>query len=200
MLFEIFKYLLTRKESCKLKNFFLHFNSYVVCLIAISASVITFATLNPLIAEEVIINIPKKISIAVCLVGLIIFYTLSNKLKTVINRRIQSYETAKEMNTVGRGSIIFINFLKLFEIFFPEMLMLGLISLCLSWNVASYFVIILIASIIPMITNIICDLNIRNEIIKKNQLEKKLLVDQIANKIKGDILECQQPFSILALC
>ena len=94
------------------------------------------------------------------------------------------YETSKETNVVGRSSIIWINLLKLLELIFPEMLVLLLLCLMLSWNVGGYFTMLLIGFTIPIIGNIICDFNARKEIAKLNEEQHQRLVNDVANKIK----------------
>ena len=94
------------KLSAKLRNFFIHFTTWAICALSICLSVYVFIYCNPLVAQEVTISIPRKISIGVTLLLLIAFHIFSNKIKTIINRKIQSYETVKEMNVVGRSSIV----------------------------------------------------------------------------------------------
>ena len=158
-----------------------------MCLIAVAMTVITFIQTNPLQNTETIITNAKKIGIGLCIICLVIFHMFSRKINAIINRRIQAYETAKESNIVGRGSVIFTNVLKLFEIFFPEMIVLTLLCLCISWNLASYFLIVLVACFIPVLGNIKCDLNIRKEIKIKNQRDKDELVENVTNRIKGEM-------------
>ena len=102
-----------------------------MALVAIALSVATFALVD-IKGTEVDIGNVRKIGIGVSFVLLFIFYIFSNKVSKIINRRIQAYENAKELNVVGRGSIIFTNILKLLEILFPEVLVLLLICFCLS--------------------------------------------------------------------
>lgn len=120
------------RHKAKLKNFFTHFNTWGIALVAIVLAIYAFIYCNPLVANEVIITIPRKISIGVTIIFLIFFHIFSTKISTLLNRKIQAYDTAKEMNTVGRSSVIWVNFLKLFEVFFPEMLVLLLICYCVS--------------------------------------------------------------------
>lgn len=181
----ILQKLFGRQIKAKYKNFYIHLITWLICLLSIGLSIYTFVTINPLISNQLEINIPRKISIGVIIGILTIYHIFSNKISKIVNRRIQAYETAKESNIIGRSSVVFTNILKLLELFFPEFIMLSLLSFCVSWNIASYFIIILIVTLIPMIGNIICDFNIRNEIKIKNELERDLLVQKISNNIKG---------------
>lgn len=181
----ILQKIFNKNSKARLKNLFVHLNSWAIGLTGIGLAIATFVLVNPLIANEVILSIPRKISIGIGTILLVLFHVFSGKLSTIINRRIQAYETAKEMNTIGRGSIVFTNLLKMFELFFPEMIMLLLICFCVSWNVASYFIIILVSCIAPFIGNIEADFNTRAEIKLKKEKEKDLLADKIADRMKG---------------
>lgn len=173
-----------RNSKSKLKNFFIHLITWLICAICVVFAIYTFFYCNPLVSEKVIITLPRKISIGIIVLVLVLFHVFSSKISTIINRKIQAYDTAKEMNTVGRSSVIWINFLKLFEVFFPEMLILLLICYCVSWNVASYFIVVLIASLLPMLGNIACDFNTRAEIRRNEERAKAALAKQVADNIK----------------
>lgn len=172
--------------SSKLKNLFIHINTWAIAIVATGLSIATFILVNPLVGKEIAITVPRKISIGTILICLILFHLFSKKLSLIVNRRIQAYETAKESNLIGRGSVVLTNFLKLFEIFFPEMLILALVCCCVSWSVASYFIIVLSSSFIPMIGNIICDFNARSELKKLKEKNDNDLVNKVVNQIKGD--------------
>lgn len=172
-------------QKAKVKNFFLHLTTWLMALVAIALSVATFALVDIKGTELEIGNV-RKIGIGVSFVLLFIFYIFSNKVSKIINRRIQAYENAKELNVVGRGSIIFTNILKLLEILFPEVLVLLLICFCLSWNVAAYFIVVLVAMLIPMIGNIDCDLNTRAEIKRNKQIEEDKFVEKVADNMRGE--------------
>lgn len=176
-----------KSVSSKLKNFFIHLNTWLMTLVVIGLSIYTFIVANPLVAEEVIITMPRKIGIGVILGVLILYHIFSTKILTIINRKIQSYENARESNIVGRSSVIFVNMLKLLEVFFPEMIILGLLCFCVSWNVASYFIVVLVACLIPVIGNIMCDFNIRTEIAIKKEIEKDLLAQKVAKNLKEGV-------------
>ena len=172
--------------KARTKNFFTHLNTWLIALVCGGLSIATFIMVNPLVANEVIISVPKKIGIGIGLLLLIVFNIFSGKVMTIVNRKIQAFETAKEAGQVGRSSVIVMNCLKLFEVLFPEMLVLLLIALCVNWNVASYFVVILISFAIPIIGNIECDFVTRSEINKNKQAEKDALVQSISDNLRGE--------------
>ena len=175
----------SKYQKAKIKNFFIHLTTWLMALVAIALSVATFALVD-IKGTEVDIGNVRKIGIGVSFVLLFIFYIFSNKVSKIINRRIQAYENAKELNVVGRGSIIFTNILKLLEILFPEVLVLLLICFCLSWNVATYFIVVLVAMLIPMIGNIDCDLNTRAEIKRNKQIEEDKFAEKVADNMRGE--------------
>ena len=173
-----------KSNNSKLQNFFIHLDTWLISLLMIGLAIYTFVCTNPLTVEEVVITMPKKIVIGLCFVGLLITHIFSGKLLTVINRRLQSYETAKELKVVGRGSIICTNLLKMFEILFPEILVLILLCMCVSWNVSAYFIILIVSCIIIVVGNIESDINTRKEAKELEDYKHRQLVNEIADKVK----------------
>lgn len=172
-----------RDSNSKINNFFIHTNTWIACIISTVFAIMSFAV-NTISTEGIEIGVPQKIIIGVDVVFLLMFHIFAGKLSKVINRKIQAYENSKEMSAVGRSSILWINLLKLLELIFPEMLVLLLLALMLSWNVAGYFTMLLIGFTIPLVGNIICDFIARKEIIRKNKKEHEKLVIDVAKKIK----------------
>lgn len=174
----------SKYQKAKVKNFIVHLISWLMALVAIGLAITTFI-LTEVSEKEFTLENWQKISIGVCFVLMFIFHIFSSKVSKIINRKIQAYENAKELNVIGRSSIIFTNILKLLEILFPEVIILVLICSCLGWNVATSFVIVLVAMLIPMIGNIDCDFNTRAEIKRLNQVKEDKFVEKVANNIKG---------------
>lgn len=170
------------KNNSKLKNFLIHMQTWLIAIIAIALSVVTFA-LAEINVVDFELTTTRKIGIGVSFFLLLLFYIVSGKISKVINRRIQSYETAKEIQVVGRSSIILTNILKLAEILFPEVLVLLLICFCLSWNVAAYFIVILVSFLFPMLGNIDCDFNMRREAKRKAAQHDEKLATMVAEKM-----------------
>ena len=178
--------LLFNNQKSKIKNFFIHINTWIACIISTVFAIASFA-INTISTEGIQIGLPQKIIIGIDTIFLLMFHIFSGKISKAINRKIQAYEDSKELNTTGRSSIVWVNLLKLFEIIFPEMLILLLLCVMLSWNVAGYFTMLLIGFTIPMIGNIICDFTIKKEIAKINKEKHQQLVNDVADKIKGDM-------------
>lgn len=176
-----------RKEmNAKFKNLFIHLDTWVGCLVIIGLVVYTFICVNPLVANEVTISNARKIGMGTIMLCLVLFHLFSSKVSKIVNRRIQAYETAKESNIVGRGSVVFNNILKLAEILFPEISVLVLICLCVSWNVSCYFIYILIATTLPLIGNIRADIITREEIKTTKDKENGQFAQEVAEIIKKE--------------
>lgn len=169
----------------KLKNFFIHASSWLMGIVGIGLVIATFI-LNQSITNDVIIANVRKIGIGICLLLLIVFHLLTDKINRLVNRRLQAYETAKEVGAVGRSSIIFTNILKVFEMLFPEVLVLLIICFCTSWNVASYFIVILVACVFPLLGNIECDINIRRKAKADKKAEQNKIAELTAKKMKEE--------------
>ena len=184
ILFYVLDKIFDKYLNAKCKNFFTHFNTWLIALIAIGLSVTTFI-LAKVEVTAFELTATRKIEIGVCFILLLFTFLFGNKISKVINRKIQAYETSKEMNVQGRGSIVITNLLKLLEIMFPEVIVLSLVSFCLSVNVAMYFIVILVAFAIPMLGNIDCDLTTRKEINKLKEKDKESLIDDISNSVRG---------------
>ena len=186
VIFYVLQLIFSKDLSAKLKNFFIHLNTWLLFILCVTISIETFILVEPLQADSVIIAAPRKISIGICLGLLIIFHMFSGKVMKIINRRIQAYENAKETNLYGRSSVIMTNLLKVFELFFPELIVLLLLCFCVSWNVSQFFIIILASCAFPLLGNIISDFNIKREIRRKERIEKDLLAKKVAENMKGD--------------
>ena len=175
----------SKYQKAKVKNFIVHLTSWLMALVAIGLAITTFI-LTEVSEKEFTLENWQKISIGVCFVLMFIFHIFSSKVSKIINRKIQAYENAKELNVVGRSSIIFTNILKLLEILFPEVIVLVLICSCLGWNVATSFAIVLVAMLIPMIGNIDCDFNTRAEIKRLNQVKEDKFAEKAADNMRGE--------------
>lgn len=184
-IFFILSKIFDRNSKAKFKNFFVHFDTWFIAIAAIALSTATFI-LAEIEVTTFELSTTRKIGIGVSFVLLFISVICAGKISKVINRRIQAYENAKELNVVGRGSIFWTNFLKVIEILFPEVIGLVLICFCLSWNVATYFIVILASFTIPMLGNIDADLNTRMEIKRNLDKKDKEFVDKVAQKVKGE--------------
>lgn len=153
-----------------------------MAILAIGLSIATFILATGIISQAIELTLTRKIGILIGVLFLLIYVVLGPKINRIINRKIQAYETAKESNLSGRGSVIFINLLKLLEVLCPEFIIIGILCFCTSWNIALYYVVVAVACLLPMIGNIEADFNIRNEIKRKAEADKEALAKRIANE------------------
>lgn len=184
LIISVLNKILFRRCWSKFNNFFIHLNTSIFTIVSIGLTIYTFVMVSPLISTPIEITNAKKIGIGICLILLVVFYASASKILKIINRRIQAYENAKEMNILGRGSVILTNLLKLFEVLFPGFLILTLLCLCVSWSIASYFISTIASTLFIVIGNIEADFNVRREINYKNNKQETELIDKITNKLR----------------
>lgn len=180
----VIKIILRNAMKSKVNNLFIHLMTWLSCAVVAVLTIYVFYSVTPLTTEAIDITKAKKIGVGVLLVLLVAFQIVAHKVEKVVDRKLQAYDTAIEMNQVGRGSVIFTNVLKLVQMIFPEIVILILLCLITSWNIANYFVLVLIACLIPVIGNIISDFNTRAEIKINNKKQEDELIKKIANKVK----------------
>lgn len=178
----IVNFIIGRRLHPKYKNIFIHLNTWIIALFISAISIYTFVCIDPLSSNAITFSATKKATVGIVLAVIIVGHLIQGKLSTIINRKIQAYETAKEMNTISPLSTIYINILKMIELFCPEMLILVLLALLVSWNVACYFIIIILSCVIPMIGNMCCDFNR----MRYTNLVKKIKEYKLTQELKGD--------------
>lgn len=186
VIFTILDLIFNWEWRSKKKNFFTHSETWLACIIIVALSIITFILTDPLVTEGISIGVTKKVSIITVLAFLVIFHIFSSKIGKIINRKIQAYDNAKEMGVVGRSSIIWVNILRLAEILFPEILILVLLCLMVSWDVSSYFVVLIVAILLPVLGNIISDFRARKEAVRDKARNEKKLINGVADKVNEE--------------
>ena len=184
LLFVVVKFIFRNELSAKVNNFFVHLSTWISGVIIVSLTAITFYTVTPLTTNPIDITKVKKIGIAVILILLVGFHIVSTKVSPIIERKLTAYDTAIEMNTLGRGSVVFNNILKLVQLILPEILILILLCIVTSWNIANYFVLILVACLVPVLGNIASDFNSRAEIKITTKKQEDEMINKIAKKVK----------------
>lgn len=187
VLFLVLDAIFNKTISSKGRNLFIHLYTWTWCLICIAAALTTFMMINPIVTSGITINTTQKVLISILVIALVVYHLISDKLVRIINRKIQSYENAKESGVIGRSSIIWVNMLKVFEILLPEILILMLMCLIVSWDVSGYFAVLLLGCLIPMIGNIVCDFNVRREITIRSMLKDKRLANNVRDKIINEL-------------
>lgn len=180
----VIKFILRNQLSAKVNNLFIHLSTWISCVIMVGLTAVTFYLVTPLTTNPIDINKAKKIGIGVILLLLVSFHIVSSKVYPIIERKLNAYDTAIEMNTIGRGSVVFNNILKLVQLILPEILILILLCMITSWNISNYFVLILVACLVPVLGNIVSDFNTRAEIKISNKKKEDEMIKKIANKVK----------------
>ena len=114
---------------------------------------------------------------------MVLYGILHKKLGKLVDRKIQAYDTAKELNANGRSSVIFVQILKTLDFIFPEFILL--LTLCFAFNfeISLYFIFILAAFIIPIIGNMVCDKRVKKEAIRKAEEEREISVNETAEAV-----------------
>lgn len=177
---------LNKNINVKIKNLVIHLSTWSMALIAIVAAITMFVLTNPLENAIVQITTGKKIGLAVLLAVYIVYNLLKTRILALINRRLQARENAIELQAEGRSSIIWNNFLRIFEWLFPEVILLSILCLFISWSVSSFIIVMLVSLTIPFLGNIECDFNIRREAKKRKQEADQKLANMVADKLKED--------------
>ena len=109
------------------------------------------------------------------------------KLSKIVDRKLQAYDTAKELNINGRSSVVWVNLLKTIDFIFPEFLLLLMLCFSFSMEVSLYFIIILCSFLIPIIGNMVCDKRVRKEAIRKDIEKQEAQVNATAEAV-ADLL------------
>lgn len=123
-----------------------------------------------------------------CMVALLILFLIYYKsLKAKISRKLIAIETAKELGKAGETSVLVANILETMGIVIPLTLISGIFILGGQYLVRTGFVMLEMLGMysVVIIGNIVCDINTKEELKKKEQEKAKELVDKIANKIEN---------------
>jgi hypothetical protein len=121
---------------------------------------------------------------------MLLYGLLHKKLGKLVDRKIQAYDTAKELNANGRSSVILTQILKAIDLIFPEVILLA--TLCFAFNieVSLYFIFILASFIIPLIGNMVCDKRVKLEAKRNLEEEREVVVNETATAVV-DLLKQQ---------
>lgn len=169
ILFTVFACLFKVIRSSKANNFYTHILTWLIAIILAAEALFTFFVAGSLATTAVELNLTRKISIGVCVLCMMIYGLLHKKLSKLVDRKIQAYDTAKELNANGRSSVIWVQILKTLDFIFPEFILLLVLCFAFNFEISLYFIFIIVAFIIPVIGNIICDKRVKKEAICKEQ-------------------------------
>lgn len=183
ILFLILGKLFNTIKNSKLNNFYTHILTWLLALSLVAEALFTFFVSDTLSTAAFELNMTRKVSIGVGVLLMGLYGLLHKKLGKLIDRKLQAYDTAKELNANGRSSVIWVNILKVIDFVFPEIILL--IVLCFSFNfeLSLYFIFIIVSFFIPIIGNMVCDKRVKREAVRKQEEEREVTVNETAEAV-----------------
>lgn len=172
LLLMIFGKVFTVIKKSKALNFYTHLITWLVAIVLAAESVYTFIASVRIHTSAVALSPVRKIGILVCAVALLLYAVIAPKVRLLVDRRIQSYDTAKELNVNGRSSVVGMQILKCLDFICPELFLLIALCFAFNWEISVYFLFIIAAFCIPIIGNMICDGRVKREAVQI-ELEKQ---------------------------
>lgn len=170
-------------QNSKINNFYTHLVTWLVAICLIVESLFTFFVANSLQTVAIQLTLTRKIAIGVGVFSLFLYGLLHKRLGRIVDRKIQAYDTAKELNANGRSSIIGMHILKTLDFIFPEFIFLLVLCFAFNFEISLYFIFVLASFIIPVIGNIVCDKRVRKEAIRKTNEEREITVNETAEAV-----------------
>ena len=163
MFFGIMGKVFTVIKSSKALNFYTHIVSWLTALMLAAEASYSFIASEVIHTAAIDLDSIRKIGILACVLALLIYSLIVPKVRIIVNRRIQAYDTAKELNAAGRSSVVGMQILKCLDFICPEIFLL--IALCFSfnWEISLYFIFIICAFILPILGNMIYDHRVKRE-------------------------------------
>lgn len=119
-------------KSSKPNNFYTHFVTWLLAFVIAAESLFTFFAAENLSTIAFDLDLTRKIGIIAGGVGMLLYSIFNPKIKTLVDRKIQAYDTAKELNANGRSSVVGVQILKTLDFCCPELLLM--MVLCFAFN------------------------------------------------------------------
>ena len=170
-------------RSSKILNFYTHLWTWIFAFSLAAEALFTFFVAEDISTTQFTLTQIRKISIGSGVLMMGLYGLFHKKLDKIINRKIQAYDTAKELNANGRSSVVWINTLKVIDFVFPEIILLVVLCFSFDFQVALYFIFIIISFIIPIIGNMVCDKRVKKEAILKEQEDRETTVNETAEAV-----------------
>lgn len=183
ILFGILGKILNAIKSSKLNNFYTHVITWLIAICLVIEALFTFFVAGTLATTAFELNLTRKISIGVGVLCMALYGLLHKKLGKLIDRKIQAYDTAKELNANGRSSVIWVNILKTLDFVFPEVVLLIVLCFAFNFEISLYFIFILTSFIIPIIGNMVCDKRVKKEAVRRAEEEREVVVNETAEAV-----------------
>ena len=169
ILFTVFACLFKVIKNSKINNFYTHVLTWLLAIVLAAESLFTFFVSNTLSTMSFELTLWRKIVIGIGVLSMLLYGMLHKKLGKLVDRKIQAYDTAKELNANGRSSVVWVQILKTLDFIFPEFILLLVLCFAFNFEISLYFIFIIAAFIIPVIGNMICDKRVKKEAIRKEQ-------------------------------
>lgn len=182
-IFLILGKLFTVVKNSKALNFYTHLITWLVALFLAAEAIYSFVASDTIHAEAVELDLSRKIGILACTVAMLLYAMIAPKIRKLVDRRIQAYDTAKELNAKGRSSVVGMQILKCFDFICPEMFLLTALCFAFNWEVSLYFIFIISAFIVPIVGNMICDHRVKKEAVKKEVEMQEAQVNATAEAV-----------------
>ena len=178
-------------KSSKVNNFCLHILTWLLALVLVAETCYIFFAADTLKAAEFELTLVRKICLGCGMLMMMLYCMLHKKLGKLVDRKIQAYDTAKELNANGRSSVIWVNILKTIDFIFPEFILLLMLCFSFSFEVSLYFIIMMGAFLLPIIGNMICDKRVKKEAIRREEEKIEAQIGATAEAV-ADLLAKQQ--------
>lgn len=157
--------------------------TWLIAILLCAEAGYSFTTSSVIQTAQIDLDSIRKTGILSSAIIMLLYSMVAPKIRTIVNRKIQAYDTVKELNANGRSSIIGVQLLKCFDFICPEIFLLTSLCFAFNWEISIYFIFIICAFILPVIGNIICDKRVRREARKREETQREVLVSEITNAI-----------------
>lgn len=183
----MFGKLFTVIKNSKALNFYTHLLTWLLAIALVAEAGYSFVASSAIQAAAIELNLVRKIGILACGVSMLLYAIIAPKVRILVNRKIQAYDTAKELNANGRSSVVWMQILKCFDFICPELFLLIALCFAFNWEVSLYFIFLICAFVIPIIGNMVCDGRVKKEAVRKEQEKQDAQVNATAEAV-ADIL------------
>ena len=170
-------------KNSKALNFYTHLVSWILALVLAAEAVYAFIASDAIQSAALELNLVRKIGLLACAVAMLLYAIIAPKVRKLVDRRIQAYDTAKELNAEGRSSVVGMQLLKCLDFICPEIFLMIALCFAFNWAISLYFIFIICSFVIPIIGNIICDKRVKVEARKRKEHEREILVNEVANAV-----------------
>ena len=111
--------LFTVIKTSKALNFYTHLISWLMALVLCGLAVYVFFASKTLQSAPVRLDLTRKLGILSCVIAMLFYIIIAPKVRRLVDRRIQAYDTAKELNADSRSSVVGMQILKCFDFVCP---------------------------------------------------------------------------------